>query len=145
MPLHPKRQRLQSLQEQECVERRKRRAEIAEGLSPELHQVAVGSERLVELQAVIGRRRIRDHRKTSVRPVELAGFDDHAADAGPVAADELGRRMNDDIGTPFDRAAQVRRRERVVHDQWQPVLVGDRRHRLDVQHIPAGVADRLAE
>jgi hypothetical protein len=62
-----------------------------------------------------------------------------------VTADELRRRVDHDVGAPFDRAAQVRRCERVVDDQRQPVLVRDRRHGLRVQHVAGGVADRLAE
>ena len=58
--LHPQRQRLEPLQEEERVERAHRRAKIAQRLGSQLHQVAVGAERLVELQAVIRRRRIRD-------------------------------------------------------------------------------------
>ena len=120
-------------------------AEIAQGLGPQLHQVAVRPERLVELQTVVGRRRIRDDREPPVGPVERARLDDDPADAGAVAADELGRRVDHDVGAPLDRAAQVRRRERVVDDQRQVVLVRDGRHGLDVQDVPARVADGLAE
>ena len=51
MPRHPQRQRLEPLQEQEGVERAHRRTEVAQGLGAQLHQVAVGAEGLVELQA----------------------------------------------------------------------------------------------
>ena len=53
---HPQRQRLQSLQEQEGIERAQAGAEVAQGLGAELHQIAVGAERLVELEPVICRR-----------------------------------------------------------------------------------------
>ena len=94
---------------------------------------------------MVGRRRIRDHGKPPVGPVERPGLDHDAADARAVAADELGRRVDHDVGAPFDRAAQVRRRERVVHDQRQLAGMRDGRHGLDVQHVPARVADRLGE
>jgi hypothetical protein len=55
------------------------RAEIAK-VSAQLHQVAVVPNVLVELQAVVCGRRIRDHREPSVRPVER-WLDDDAADA----------------------------------------------------------------
>ena len=70
MARHPQRQRLEPLQEQEGVERAHRRAEIAQRFGPQLHQVAVGAERLVELQSVVGGRRLGDHRKAPVGPVE---------------------------------------------------------------------------
>ena len=51
---------------------------------------------------------------------------------------------SDDVRAPLDRAAEKRRRERVVHDQRQLVVVRDGRDRLDVEHVAAGVADGLA-
>ncbi len=73
----------------------------------------------------------------------MPGLHDDAADARAVAADELGRRMDHDVGAPFDRAAQVRRRERVVDEQRQLVVVRDRCDGLDVEHVSGRVADRL--
>ena len=40
-------------------------------------------------------------------PVELAAVDDDAADGGAVAADELGGRVDDDVGAPLDRPDQA--------------------------------------
>lgn len=40
-------------------------------------------------------------------PVELAGIDDDAADGGAVAADPLGRRMDNDVGAVVDGAREV--------------------------------------
>ena len=88
-------------------------------------------------------RRIRDHRKSAVRPVELPRLDDRPTDARAMAADEFRRRMQDDVGAPFDRAAEVRRRERVVHDQRQFVIVRDGGNRRDVEHVTGRVPDRL--
>src|SRR3712207_8461638 len=51
---------------------------IAQRFRAELHAVRVGPERFVELQAVISRRRLRNHRKPSVGPVEGPGVDDDA-------------------------------------------------------------------
>ena len=62
-----------------------------------------------------------------------------------MAAEELRRRMDDDVGAPVERAAQVRRRERVVDDQRRAVLVRDRGDGLEVEHGARRVADRLAE
>ena len=57
----------------------------------------------------------------------------------------LRRRVQHDVGAPLDRPAEVRRRERVVDEQRHAVLVRDARNRLDVEHVAARVADRLAE
>ena len=61
-----------------------------------------------------------------------------------MTADELGRRVQHDVGAPFDRAAEERRRERVVHDQRKFVVVRNRRDRLDVEDVARRVADRFA-
>ena len=42
-----------------------------------------------------------------------------------MAADELGGRMDNDVGTMLDRADQVGRAEGVVDDKRNAVLVGD--------------------
>ena len=138
MTRHPQRQRLESLQEQERIEGAHARAEIAQGLGAQLHQIPIGAEGFVELEPVIGRRRFGDHRKSSVRPVELPRVDHHAADARAVATDELRGRMQDDVRAPLDRAAEKRRRERVVHDQRQLVLVRNGRDASMSSTLPPG-------
>ena len=53
--------------------------------------------------------------------------------------------MDDQVGAPLERPAQVRRRERVVDDERRSDLVRDRRGELDVEHVAARVRDRLGE
>ena len=53
--------------------------------------------------------------------------------------------MDDDVGAVLDRAAQVRRRQRVVDDQRQAGLVGDRGHARDVDHHAARIGEALDE
>ncbi|CAI7977538.1 hypothetical protein FRAHR75_360018 [Frankia sp. Hr75.2] len=76
--------------------------------------------------------------------VEPAAVDDDPADRGAVAADELGRRVHDDVGAVLERPVQVGRRQGVVDDQRYPGLVRDGRDALGVEDVPARVADRLA-
>ncbi len=66
-----------------------------------------------------------------------------AADRRTVAADKFRRRMNDDVRAMFDRSHEVRARECVVDDERNAVLMGDFRHRFDVQNVAARIADRL--
>jgi hypothetical protein len=40
-------------------------------------------------------------------PVKLAAVDDHTANGCAVTTNPLGRAMNDDIGTVFNRAEEV--------------------------------------
>ena len=76
-------------------------------------------------------------------PVELAGVNDDAAQRGAVAADELGGRMDNDVGTMLDRADQVGRAEGVVDDQRDAVLVGDSGNGVNVGDVGVGVAKRF--
>ena len=69
---------------------------------------------------------------------------DYSADARAVAADELRCGVNDDVGAPFDWAAEIRGRERVIDDERKLVFVRERGELRDVEHVAAGVPDRLA-
>ncbi len=79
------------------------------------------------------------------RPVESAAVDDDAAHRVAVAADELCQRVDDDVGAVFDRAHEVGRRQRVVDDQRQAVLVGEIGERLDVDELAARIGEALDE
>ena len=53
--------------------------------------------------------------------------------------------MDHDVGAVADRLAEVRRGKRVVDHQWDAVIVGDRRHRLEVDHVEPRIGDGLDE
>ena len=106
--LHPQRQRLHALQDQERVERREHAAEVAQALDAQLGREAVLAEVVPEAQVAVGRDRLGHHREVAVVPGEAAGVDDRAADRGAVPAEVLGRRVQDDVGAEVQRAAQVR-------------------------------------
>ena len=53
--------------------------------------------------------------------------------------------MHHQIGTPFDRSAQERRRQRVVDDQRNARLVRDLRHRFQIDDDAARVGKALEE
>ena len=78
-------------------------------------------------------------------PIELAAVDDDAADGDAVAAEKLGGRMHDDVGAVLEGPAQVGRGEGGIEHQRQLVAVRDVRHRLDVEHFQARIAERLGE
>ena len=52
--------------------------------------------------------------------------------------------MQDDIGAVFERPAQIGRREGIIDDERELVLVCDVGDRLDVEDIGFGVTDDLA-
>ena len=134
-------------QDVECVGRRQRRPEVAQRHGARLHREPEVAESLD------GRRgRGRPGRAgSSARelvgraPVEAARLDHDAAHRRAVSAQELGHGVDDDVGAPLERPAQERRRERVVHDQRDAVLVGDRGERLEVHHQAARVGQALGE
>ena len=78
-------------------------------------------------------------------PVETPRVDQHAADRDAVAAEELCRRVIQEIGAEFEGLHQVGRRERRIDQQRQLRLVRDLRHRGDVQYIQAGIAQCFTE
>ena len=60
-----------------------------------------------------------------------------------MASDELGRRVHHDVRSPIERPAEVRSGEGVVDHERRAVIVGDFRHRLDVEDVPSGISDGL--
>ena len=49
-----------------------------------------------------------EKRKVTVGPIEAAGINHHATDAVAVSTQPLGKGMNHDVTTVFDRAGKVR-------------------------------------
>ena len=96
-----------------------------------MHGEGEVAEGLQEVQTVIGLFRACEAGKLVVsRPVEAAGVDDGAPHGGPVAGQELGRRMHDQGRTVVDRPAEVGRRHGVVDDQRDPGVFRDGRDGL---------------
>src|SRR5947209_20102495 len=117
VPLHAQGQRLQSLQEEESVERRDRRADIAQQLHARLDDIGQWAQCLHKAQAMIRWVGLDQPWKLPVGPVECAAGHDHAAYGGAMPTDELGRRMHHDIGAMLERLHQVGRRQRVVENE----------------------------
>ena len=61
-----------------------------------------------------------------------------------MTADPFGGRRHHDVGAVFDRPYQVTAgAERIVDDQRNAVVVGDRGNGFEVRHVETGIADRL--
>ena len=143
---HPHGQRLDALDDVERVGRAHAGAEVAQALDAGAHDEGQRAEFVGEVDAVIAGVGLGQGREQiAAVPVELAAVDQRAADRDAVAAEELGHRVIDDVGAQLDRPAEVRRREGVVDQQRQAVVVRDGGNARDVEHLEAGVAERLAE
>ena len=138
--VHAQCQRLQALDDQERVERRQRRADVAQQRHPRLDRVGDRTDRLDRFRpdrAVVARIG-RVERRLPVRmrgPIEIAAVDDQPADRIAVAAEIFGRRIDDDGGAVLERP-QEERRGGVVDDQRdaeRPADRGDFRDREDGQ------------
>ena len=62
-----------------------------------------------------------------------------------MAAEELRRRMQHDVGAPFDRTDEVGRGQRIVDDQRHACSMGDARDGFDVGDDAAGIGDAFDE
>ena len=133
-------------QDQEGVERRKGRPEVAQSKNAARDGEAEIAEGLAENHAAVFRARLRQHRVAVVsREVERAAIDDHAADRIAVAAEEFGGRVDDDIGAMLERPDQVGGRHRVVDDEREIVLLRDGRDGFEIDDHAARIGDRLDE
>ena len=127
MTLYAQRQSLQSLKEDECVERGKGCAGITQDDRTDVGNESSGTCSIREGYAVVAGVRLRDPGiLAGCLPVEGAAVDDYTADGSTVATDKLGSGMNNDICAVLDRADQVRSCEGRVNYQRQTVLVSDR-------------------
>ena len=141
--VHAHVQRLQPLQEQEGGEGLHGRPVVAQHLRARLHQPAEVAEVLEEAEVVVALGGFGHARELAVVPGEAAAVHDHASDGRAVPADELGRRMDDDVGAPVQGPAEVGRGEGVVDDQRHARVMRDLGDAFDVEHVDLGIAHDL--
>ncbi len=145
MALHPQRQRLQALEQEEGVEGADRGTEVTQELDSGLGDVGPGAQHGPVGEAVVaGVGLVEAGVAVGVGEVERAAVDDGAHDRVAVTAQELGGRVDHDVGPPVERADQVRGGHRVVEDEGHTHLVGHVGHALDVEDVVHRVADGLA-
>ena len=76
-------------------------------------------------EAVIGRTGLAHQREFAIAPIEGAGINNHASEAGAVATDPLGGAFHHHIRAVIDRTHQgTASAQGVVHDQWDAALFG---------------------
>ena len=140
--------RLDALDEREGAVGRDRGTDVAQQLHARLDDVGDAvAEHVGVAGAVVARVGLGESGELLdvLRPLELAAVDDDAADDRAVAAEELGGRVHDDVGTVLERTDEVRGRDRVVDDERHVVLVRDVGDERDVEHVDLRVADGLGE
>ena len=129
MPLHPEGQGFDALERLPGVVGREAGAEVAQRAGA--HSQNIGERRkwrgqvVAPPETVIGAVGFVEKRMFAAGPVEFPGVDDDAADAGAVAAEPLGKRVDDNVRTVLDRFGEVRRGEGGIDDERQAVDVGD--------------------
>ena len=100
--------------------------------------------RINERHTMIAGVRVRDQRELSARsPVKLAGIDDHAAKRRAVAADELRRRVDDNVRAVFDGADEIGRAKGIIDDDGKRMLVRNLCNRVNVGNVAVGIAEGL--
>ena len=143
MRVHALRQGLNTLQQVERGLRAQRRTEVTQLLRTQLGQETELTEVTPPGHAVVGGNRLGHGREVAVTPVEAAGLDDNTAEGGAVAAQELGDRVNDNVGTVLEGANQVRGGQGCVHNQGNTRLVCDLCEAFQVGNLTGGVRHDL--
>jgi hypothetical protein len=77
--------------------------------------------------------------------VEGPAVDQYTADGSAVTAEELGRRVVDEIRAMLEGLEQVRRRKGRIDQQRYAVLMRDPGDRGNIQHVEPRIAERFAE
>lgn len=147
-------ERLDALRDQERVERRDGRAEVAQQLHARLEDEGqVRAERRADAEvpgehqpvvALLGRVVVRELLRV-LTVVERATVDDDPRDRGPVSPKVFRRGVHDHVGAPLQGPDEVGRGDRVVDDERHTVVMRDPGNPLDVEHLRLGVGDRLRE
>ena len=149
MARHPQRQRLDALQDLERHERRHARAEVAHTFASRAQQKRGGRRFFGEHHVMKSGVRLGQRRKLAVcrlrSPVELPRIDEQAADHDAVTGQELGRRVIYDVGAQRERLHQIRRGERRIDQQRQPMVVRQRGNARNIEHVETGIAQRFSE
>ena len=120
------------------------RARVAQDECADIDNECDRTERIDEAHAVIARVRVGEVREASrCLPVELSAVYDHAAEARAVSAEELRRRVHNDVRAVLDGAQEVGRGKGVVDDDGYALRVRCLCDRLDVDEVGVRVADGL--
>ena len=142
------RQRLQPLQELECVEGAQRRAEIAQQLHAhfddegDIARSGDVAQGVPKNEAVVARVGLGELGEFAVVPLEVAAIHDYAADGGAVPADVFRGGKHDDVRAMLDGFHEADAHG-VVHHERDARLMGDGRERLEIRHVELRVADGL--
>ena len=144
---HAQRQGLDPLQQLEGGHRAHAGAEVAQALATCAQEKGGDGGFLAEIHAVKAFIGLGEGRELAARglPVKGSAIDQQAADGDTVAAEEFGRGMENQVGAMIEGPHQPGCGEGAVHHQRQAMLMGQRGHRRDVEHVEAGIAQRLAE
>ena len=145
--LHAQVQRLHALQDEKCVERRQRGADVAKQHRAGPADVGRGPEGIAPHHAVVARIGLGEAREAVAvgHPVKVARIDHDAADRGAMATDKLGERVHHDVGAVLKRTAQDGSGHRVVHDERHAHGVRGVGPGTKVNHVQRRVAERLHE
>lgn len=144
MTVNAQRQSLGALEQDPGVERADAGALVTQQDSADIGCEGGGTGSLGKRDAMVGGVGLGDLRILAARlPVKVAAIDNHAAQRGAVAANELSCGVDDDVGAVLQRAEQIRGAEGVIDDDWQTMLLGDHGDSVDVGDVGVGVAERL--
>ena len=147
MARHAEVKRFQADVQEERILRSLNGTEVAHELGGSLRDVGALAKSLRVSEAVVARIRFGEALELVVMgfPVEVAAIDNAAADASGMAIHVLGGRVRYDIHAEFERAADNRGRERVVHNHRDAMLVSKVSKTLEVKHLAGRVRDGFAE
>ena len=144
MTVDAQRQSLGALEQDPGVERADAGALVAQQDGADIGREGSGTGSLGKRDAMVGGVGLSDLGVLATRlPIEVTAVDDHTAQRGTVAADELSCGVNDDVGAVLQRTEQIRGAEGVIDDDRKTVLLGDLGDSVDVGNVGIGVAERL--
>ena len=144
--VHAQAERLETLNGEKAVEWRLGGAVVAQNLDTRLGDESrqPGGRQVGIDQPMVGWIGQGKVGEKGIVPIKFTSIHNGAAEAGAVAADELGGGMGDDMRAPFERAEQVRGGESVIDHQRDVVLPGNFSNLLEGEDGDIRIAERLS-
>ena len=147
--IHAKGEGFDSLKELPGVVRGDTGTEVSKGDGAHAEDVGEGGEHVWKVvspaEAVIGAIRLVEEGVFASGPVEAAGVDDDATEAGSMATEPFGEGVDDDIGAVVEGAGEVRSGAGCVDNERDSVGFGNGSDGVEVGDFEGGVGDGFAE
>ena len=146
MPFYTQRQSLQPLQQDKSIERADGSTRIAQQHGTYTDNVGSSPGSIDKPYPMITCIRLGQLREfTGSNPVKFTGIDNNSSQRTAVSANEFCGRMYHNVCPVLNGTDKVRRTESIIHDQRNPIFMGNGSYGIHIDNIGIGVSQSFNE